>query len=67
MQYKIHALCNGNCVIAGNHTFYKGNPEERYQYTLLLWLIEGGDKPILVDAGLTRNDIVNSNSSDKPT
>lgn len=52
MNYKIRPLRNGECVIAGNHAYYKGNPEERYPFTLFLWLIEGGDKPMLIDAGL---------------
>jgi len=52
MNYTIRPLRNGECVIAGHHAFYQGDPEERYPFGLFLWLIEGGDKPILVDAGL---------------
>ncbi|MFC1713204.1 N-acyl homoserine lactonase family protein [Candidatus Poribacteria bacterium] len=52
MSYTIRPLRNGECVIAGHHAFYQGNPEERYPFGLFLWLIEGGEKPILVDAGL---------------
>jgi len=59
MNYKIRALRNGDCVIAGNHAFYKGNPDERYRYMLFLWLIEGGEKPILVDGGLENVEEMN--------
>ena len=52
MLYTIRALRNGECVIAGHHAFHGGDPEERYPFALFLWLIEGGEKPILVDAGL---------------
>ena len=52
MRYTIRPLSNGECVIAGHHAFYQGNPEERYPFMLFVWLIEGGDKPMLVDAGL---------------
>jgi glyoxylase-like metal-dependent hydrolase (beta-lactamase superfamily II) len=52
MNYTIRPLCNGECVIAGHHALYKGDPEERYPFMLFLWLIEGGEKPMLVDAGL---------------
>ncbi len=51
-EYKIHPLRNGRCVIAGHHAFSQGNPEERYTYALFVWLILGGDKPIVVDVGL---------------
>ena len=52
MNYMIRPLRNGECVIAGHHAFYQGDPEERYPFTLFLWLIEGGGKPMLIDAGL---------------
>ncbi len=52
MNYVISPLQNGRCIIAGNHAFYRGNPDERYVYMLFLWLIEGYEKPILVDSGL---------------
>ena len=53
MRYIIRPLRNGECVIAGHHAFHGGNPDERYPFGLFLWLIEGGGKPILVDAGLS--------------
>jgi len=51
--YRIYPLRNGTCQIAGNHAFYKGDNEETYEFALYLWLILGGEKPILVDAGLS--------------
>jgi N-acyl homoserine lactone hydrolase len=51
-MYRIHTLINGRCVIAGHHAFLDGDPEERHPYYLFLWLLEGGSKPVLVDAGL---------------
>ncbi len=51
--YRIYPLRNGVCKLAGNHAFYGGNNAETYGYALYLWLILGGEKPILVDAGLT--------------
>ena len=63
MNYKISALRNGGCVIAGNHAFYKGNPDERYDYMLFLWLIEGGEKPILVDSGLHNVEEMNQGAA----
>lgn len=57
--YRIHALVNGRCVIAGHYAFLGGSSDERYPYNLFLWLIEGGPKPILVDAGLRNVDEMN--------
>ena len=51
--YRIYPLRNGVCKIAGHHAFYGGDETETYDYALYIWLILGGDKPILVDAGLT--------------
>jgi glyoxylase-like metal-dependent hydrolase (beta-lactamase superfamily II) len=51
--YRIYPLRNGQCQIAGHHAFHGGNTNETYDYTLFLWLILGGDKPMLVDAGLS--------------
>lgn len=51
--YRIYPLLNGVCKIAGNVAFHGGNEAERYDYALFIWLILGGDKPMLVDAGLT--------------
>ncbi|MGQ9523750.1 MAG: N-acyl homoserine lactonase family protein [Armatimonadota bacterium] len=58
-MYRIRALSNGRCVIAGHHAFLDGRPDERYEYGLFLWLIEGGLRPVLVDAGLKNVDEMN--------
>ncbi len=52
-QYRIYPLRNGVCKIAGDHAYYGGDNAETYDFALYIWLILGGDKPILVDAGLT--------------
>ena len=57
--YRIYPLRNGTCKIAGNHAFYGGNNAETDDYALYLWLILGGDKPILVDAGLSNIEEMN--------
>ncbi len=52
-EYRIYPLRNGICKIAGNHAFHGGDNAETYDFALYIWLIHDGDKPILVDAGLT--------------
>lgn len=57
--YRIYPLRNGTCQIAGNHAFHGGDNAQTYEYALYLWLILGGEKPILVDAGLTEVEEMN--------
>jgi len=57
--YRIYPLRNGTCKIAGNHAFHRGNNAETYDFALYAWLILGGEKPILVDAGLSNVDEMN--------
>lgn len=52
-KYRIYPLRNGVCQIAGHHSFYGGDATETYEFALYIWLILGGEKPILVDAGLS--------------
>ncbi len=59
MSYRIRALKNGECVIAGHHAFRGGDPDERHIFYLYVWLIEGGPAPILVDAGLANVEEMN--------
>jgi glyoxylase-like metal-dependent hydrolase (beta-lactamase superfamily II) len=47
------------CKIAGNHALHQGNNAETYEFALYIWLILGGDKPMLVDAGLSNVDEMN--------
>ncbi|UCD28697.1 MAG: MBL fold metallo-hydrolase [Planctomycetota bacterium] len=51
-NYRIYPLLNGMCKIAGDHAFDGGSSNETYDYALYVWLILGGEKPILVEAGL---------------
>lgn len=59
MTYRIYPLRNGRCVIAGNHAFRGGDPSERYEYRLFAWLILGGRRPMLADAGLANVEEMN--------
>ncbi len=52
MPFTVRALCNGVCSVAGHHTYYQGDPEEAYEFPLIVWLIEGPGGPMLVDTGL---------------
>jgi hypothetical protein len=47
----IYPLRNGRCKLAGNDAFHGGNPAETHDYSLYLWLVLGGDQPILVETG----------------
>lgn len=58
-QYRVYPLRNGYCAVAGNHAFAGGEESETYGYALYVWLILGGEKPIVVDAGL--NDVAEMN------
>jgi len=57
--YRIYPLLNGMCKIAGNHAFHGGSNSETYDYALYVWLILGGEKPILIDAGLSNVEEMN--------
>ena len=58
-RYVIHPLLNGRCVIAGNHAFHEGDPTESWPYSCYLWLILGGERPVLVDTGLDNVEEMN--------
>lgn len=58
-EYRIYPLQNGVCKIAGNHAYYKGDNAETYDFGLFIWLILGGDKPMLVDAGISNIEEMN--------
>ncbi len=53
MVFRIYPLRNGACKLAGQHAFQGGNPNETYEYALYLFLLLGGEKPALIDAGLS--------------
>lgn len=59
MSYRIRALKNGQCMVAGHHAFRGGSRDERYSFYLYVWLIEGGPAPVLVDAGLANVEEMN--------
>lgn len=51
-DYGVYPLSNGRCVIPGNAAFHGGDPAEGYPYGCYLWLILGGEFPVVVDTGL---------------
>jgi glyoxylase-like metal-dependent hydrolase (beta-lactamase superfamily II) len=63
LAYRIHALLNGRCAVAGDHALNDGDPNEIWPFVLYVWLIEGADRPILVDAGLTNVDEMNNGAA----
>jgi glyoxylase-like metal-dependent hydrolase (beta-lactamase superfamily II) len=58
-RYRIYPLRNGVCKIAGDHAYYKGDNAETYEFALFIWLILGGEKPMLVDAGISNIEEMN--------
>ena len=51
--YRIYPLRNGTCRVKGAHAFMDNADDERgYDYALWVWLVLGGEKPFLIDAGL---------------
>lgn len=48
----IHPLLNGRCAVNGRDAFEDGDPGRICPYALYLWLLIGGDHPVLVDSGL---------------
>lgn len=57
--YRVYPLRNGVCAIAGNHAFHGGDNGQTFEYALYMWLILGGEKPMLVDAGISDIDEMN--------
>lgn len=58
-MHTVTPLRNGRCAIAGNHVFADGDSAERYEFALLVWLVEGPSGPCLVDCGLRHVDEMN--------
>lgn len=51
MKYKIRAIKNGECQVRDYITYSDHWSEETSTFNLYIWLIEGGEKPIIVDTG----------------
>jgi len=51
MQYRVRALKNGQCGVRRYITFGDEWDETPHTYFLYIWLITGGEKPIIVDTG----------------
>lgn len=52
MNYRIRALKNGECDVRDYITFQDGG-EETSLYNLYIWLIEGGEAPMIVETGVS--------------
>ncbi len=51
--YRIYPLRNGVCSVKAPYAFMDNEEDSRsYPYALYVWLVLGGEKPILIDAGL---------------
>lgn len=51
--YRIYPLRNGVCSVKGKYAFLDNEDDPKsYEYALYIWLVLGGEKPILIDAGL---------------
>ena len=51
-RWIIHPLLNGRCAVNGRDAFEGGDPGRLCPYALHLWLLLGGEHPVLVDVGL---------------
>jgi len=56
-MYKIYALKHAHCDLRGDVVFHGGSVNEFYQLFLYIWLIEGADKPIVIDTGIRESYI----------
>ncbi|MGQ9523751.1 MAG: N-acyl homoserine lactonase family protein [Armatimonadota bacterium] len=63
MTYRVRALKNGECQVRDYITYAGGGPDCSTFY-LYVWLIEGADRPILVDTGPKFVDEFNRSTAD---
>lgn len=59
MTYTIHPYRIGELVLGGNHAFENGDAAEGYAYAMFVWIIKGGERPIIVDTGPKSIDEIN--------
>jgi len=58
-DYRIYPLRHGKTKIRASDAFVGGDPEEIVDYALYVFLILGGETPMMVDVGLTDLDSMN--------
>lgn len=51
MKYRIRALKNGECQVRDYITFSNTDSQETSTFYLYIWLIEGGERPMIVETG----------------
>lgn len=64
LTYTIRAYRTAELVLRGNHAFDGGNRNEPWPYVMFVWIITGGDKPIVVDTGPKDIDEINRGLGD---
>lgn len=52
MKYVIHALKNGECNVRDYLTYGNTDSPATSRYNLYVWLIQGGERPIIIDPGI---------------
>jgi len=52
MKYVIHALKNGECNVRDYLTYGNTKSPATSRYNLYVWLIQGGERPIIIDPGI---------------
>jgi len=60
VSYKIRAYRTAELVLKGNHAFDGGDPNVASLYSLYVWIIMGGERPIVVDTGPKKIDEITS-------
>jgi len=50
-KYTVRAIKVGECDVSGAVTFHGGNEAETHTFYLYVWVIEGGERPVVVDTG----------------
>jgi len=52
VKYVIHALKNGECNVRDYLTYGNTDSPATSRYNLYVWLIQGGERPIIIDPGI---------------
>jgi hypothetical protein len=78
MQYKIRVLSNGRCTVPEKFIIHGGRADVCFPFNLYVYLIEGDEKPILIEttckdvdemnrqAGHVMGDLISQLPNEKP-
>jgi len=50
-MYKILGFRTGECTLPGRHVFKDHDPDGEYKFYMYVWVLLGGERPILIDTG----------------